>query len=87
MNTERRFYFANTPPAPQTSRSLGHALPAPRRAHVRWHGVLTVCALPSPASKEDCSSFFGWFTGTAAQSDFSCTFMSAVRFRAFADRS
>src|SRR6266852_1937008 len=48
----------------------------------------SVCALPSPASAEGCCpSLFGWFTGTTAQSDFSCTFMSAVRFMAFADRS
>jgi hypothetical protein len=47
----------------------------------------SVCALPSPASAEGCPSLFGWFTGTTAQSDFSCTFMSAVRFMAFADRS
>src|SRR6266436_2406109 len=48
----------------------------------------SVCALPSPASAEVCCpSLFGWFTGTTAQSDFSCTFMSAVRFMAFADRS
>src|SRR5712664_3056581 len=48
----------------------------------------SVCALPSPASAEGCCpSLFGWFTGTTAQSDFSCTFMSAVRFTAFADRS
>src|SRR5260370_15202099 len=47
-----------------------------------------VCALPSPASAEGCCpSLFGWFTGTTAQSDFSCTFMSAMRFMAFADRS
>src|ERR1700680_292514 len=47
-----------------------------------------VCALPSPASAEGCCpSLFGWFTGTTTQSDFSCTFMSAVRFMAFADRS
>src|SRR5499427_7887701 len=47
-----------------------------------------VCALPSPASAEGCCpSLFGWFTSTTAQSDFSCTFMSAVRFMAFADRS
>src|SRR5208337_5289084 len=46
-----------------------------------------VCALPSPASAEGCPSLFGWFTGTTAQSDFSRTFMSAVRFMAFADRS
>src|SRR6266849_2175792 len=47
-----------------------------------------VRALPSPASAEGCCpSLFGWFTGTTAQSDFSCTFMSAVRFLAFADRS
>src|SRR2546422_10608976 len=46
-----------------------------------------VCALPSPASAEACASLFHWFTGTTAQSDFSCTFASAVRFMAFADRS
>src|SRR5450756_1892328 len=45
------------------------------------------CALPSPASAEACPSLFGWFTGTTAQSDFPCTFASAVRFMAFADRS
>src|SRR6266571_8266443 len=47
----------------------------------------SVCALPSPASAEGCPSLFGWFTGTTAQSDFSCTCTSAVRFMAFADRS
>jgi hypothetical protein len=55
-----------------------------------WDGTMfsSVCALPSPASAEGCCpSLFGWFTGTTAQSDFSCTFMSAVRFMAFADRS
>src|SRR5260370_2627800 len=46
----------------------------------------SVCALPSPASAEGFPSLFGWFTGTTAQSDFFCTFMSAVRFMAFADR-
>ena len=46
-----------------------------------------VCALPSPASAEACASLFDRFTGTTAQSDFSCTYMSAVRFMAFADRS
>src|ERR1700681_2970088 len=47
----------------------------------------SVCALPSPASAEGCCpSLFGWFTGTTAQSDFSRTFVSAVRFMAFADR-
>src|SRR6184192_478448 len=46
-----------------------------------------VCALPSPASAEACASLFDWFTGTTAQSDFSSTCMSAVRFMAFADRS
>src|ERR1044071_1668727 len=43
-----------------------------------------VCALPSPQA---CASLFDRFTGTTAQSDFSCTCMSAVRFMAFADRS
>src|ERR1035441_10777697 len=46
-----------------------------------------VCALPSPASAEGCPPLFGWFTGTTAQSDFSGTYMSAVRLVAFADRS
>src|SRR5215469_7605909 len=46
-----------------------------------------VCALPSPASAEASAPLFGWFTGTTPQSDFSCTFMSAVRFMAFANRS
>src|SRR5215470_15246255 len=46
-----------------------------------------VRALPSPASAEACASLFVWFTGTTAQSDFSCPFASAVRFMAFADRS
>src|SRR5713101_7876949 len=45
-----------------------------------------VCALPSPASAEGCPPLFGWFTGSTAQSDFSGTCMSAVRFVAFADR-
>jgi hypothetical protein len=45
------------------------------------------CALPSPTSAKACASLFGWFTGTTAQSDFSRTFVSAVRFLAFADRS
>src|SRR5258708_10099931 len=42
---------------------------------------------PQPPPKACCPSLFGWFTGTTTQSDFSCTFMSAVRFMAFADRS
>src|SRR5437764_14813912 len=46
-----------------------------------------VCALPSPDSAEACASLFDRFTGTTAQSDFSCTCMSAVWFMAFADRS
>src|SRR5260370_20783235 len=46
----------------------------------------TASALPSSASAEGCPSLFGWFTGTTAQSDFSSTYMSAVRFMAFADR-
>src|SRR6266849_6593038 len=45
-----------------------------------------VCALASPASAEGCPPLFGWFTGSTAQSDFSRTCMSAVRFVAFADR-
>ena len=46
-----------------------------------------VCALPSPASADACASLFHRFTGTTAQSDFSCTFTSAFRFMAFTDRS
>jgi len=46
-----------------------------------------VCALPSPDPAEACASLFDRFTGTTAQSDFSGTCMSAVRFMAFADRS
>jgi hypothetical protein len=44
------------------------------------------CALPSPTSAEGCPSLFGWFTGSTAQSDFSNTCTSALRFMAFADR-
>jgi len=47
----------------------------------------SVCTLPSPTSAEGFPSLFGWFTGTTAQSDFSSTCMSAVRFMTFADRS
>src|ERR1019366_7900954 len=46
-----------------------------------------VCALPSPISAEDCSSLFDGFTGTMAQSDSSDTCLSAVRHKAFSDRS
>ena len=42
---------------------------------------------PPQTSAEGFPPLFGWFTGTTAQSDFSCTFTSAVRFMAFADRS
>src|SRR5271170_7248543 len=45
-----------------------------------------VCALPSPSSAKGCPSLFGWLTGSTAQSDFSTTCVSAVRFMAFADR-
>src|SRR5215469_13571415 len=41
---------------------------------------------PQPPPKTYCPSLCGWFTGTTAQSDFSCTCVSAVRFMAFADR-
>ena len=41
---------------------------------------------PPPASAGSCLPLFGRFTGTTAQSDFSSTCMSAVRFMAFADR-
>src|ERR1019366_9096766 len=44
------------------------------------------CALPSPTSAEGFPSLFGRFTGTMAQSDFSSTCMSALRFMAFSDR-
>jgi hypothetical protein len=45
------------------------------------------CALPSPTSAEDCSSLFGWFIGTTAQSDSSGACMPALWLWAFADRS
>jgi hypothetical protein len=48
--------------------------------------LLSLCP-SSPDSAEACASLFDWFTATTAQSDFSCTYMSAVRFMAFADRS
>jgi len=46
----------------------------------------STCALPSPASAGSCLPLFGRFTGSTAQSDFSSTYTSAVRFMAFADR-
>src|SRR5260370_35999120 len=45
-----------------------------------------VCAIPSPVSAEGCPPLVGWLTGSTAQSDFSGTYMSAVRLVAFADR-
>src|SRR5882724_3862420 len=70
---------------PHTVQPLGHALPALCRVHVRLSDVLPrLC--PSPASAESCPPLFGWFTGSTAQSDFSGTYMSAVRLVAFADR-
>jgi len=45
------------------------------------------CALPSPTSAEDCSSLFGWFIGTTAQSDSSGACMLALWLWAFANRS
>ena len=59
---------------------------------VPWNSMVLVVAqhnLAKPCTDraEDRSSLFDWFTGTTAQSDFSCTFTSAVRFMAFADRS
>ena len=62
-------------------------IPALSRVHVTRRMFSTIHALSSPTSAEDCSSLFGRFTGITAQSDFSCTCMSAVRFMAFADRS
>src|SRR5207237_2692192 len=41
---------------------------------------------PQPPA-DACASLFHRFTGTTAQSDFSCTFTSAFRFMAFTDRS
>src|SRR6266481_4595286 len=46
-----------------------------------------VSGFPSPTSAEGRPSLFGWFIGTTAKSDCSCTFTSAVWFMAFADRS
>src|SRR5450432_2789606 len=44
-------------------------------------------ALPSPTAAEDCSSLFGWFIGTTAQSDSSGACMLALWLWAFANRS
>src|SRR5882724_4019183 len=71
---------------PHTVQPLGHALPALCRVHVRLSDVLPRLCPPSPASAESCPPLFGWFTGSTAQSDFSGTYMSAVRLVAFADR-
>src|ERR1035441_691504 len=46
-----------------------------------------VRALPSPTSAEDCSSLFGGFIGTTAQSDSSGACMLALWLWAFANRS
>ena len=51
-----------------------------------WTMFSLVRALPSPTSAEDCSSLFGWFIGTTAQSDPSGACMSALRLWAFANR-
>ena len=40
-----------------------------------------------PTSAEACASLFSWFTGTTPRSDSSPAFTSALRPRAFADRS
>jgi len=71
---------------PQTAHSLGHPVPALSQEHVGLNDVLHDLSLPSTASAEGFPPLFGWFTGTMAQSDFSSTYMSAVRFMAFADR-
>jgi hypothetical protein len=44
-------------------------------------------AIALAPSDQMLDGVFGWFTDITAQSDFSGTFMSAVRFMAFADRS
>src|SRR6266498_3563694 len=46
-----------------------------------------VRALSSPASAGNDSPFFGWFIGNTARSDPSSTYMSALWFITFADRS
>ena len=40
----------------------------------------SICALPSPSSAEASTCLFDRFTGTTAQSDFSCTCTPTVRF-------
>jgi hypothetical protein len=61
-------------------------VPALCREHVTPEMFFTTHALPSPTSAEGCPPLFGWFTGNTAQSDFSSTCMSALRFMAFSDR-
>jgi hypothetical protein len=43
--------------------------------------------LPSPTSASGCPPLFGWFIGTIPESDSSETCLSAVRRKAFSDRS
>ena len=70
-----------------TVQSLGHALPrSVSGACVTDRCSPSSAPFPPHASAAAFAALFGWFTGTTAQSDFSCTCMSAVRLLAFADR-
>jgi len=72
---------------PHTVQSLGHACPALYRVHVRLNDVLLSLCPSLPGLRGRLPFFVRLVTSTTAQSDFSCTFTSAVRFMAFADRS
>ena len=84
MNCSCLFFFAacRTPLNPWDTRS-------PLCVGLVLDGTMfsLACALPSPTSAEDCSSLFGWFIGTTAQSDSSGACMPALWLWAFADRS
>ncbi len=69
-----------------TVQSLGHAFPALCREHVWLRDVLLHLRPSLPNLRRSFYFLVGWFTGTTAQSDFSNTYMSALRLAAFADR-
>src|SRR5437588_3469506 len=71
---------------PHSIQSLGHAVPALCRVHVRLNDVLPRLCPSLPSLRRKATFLVRLFTGTAAQSDFSSTCMSAVRLGAFADR-
>src|SRR5205807_6961869 len=74
-----RSCFLSFASLPHTVQPLGHALPALCRVHVRLSDVLPRQCPFLPSLRKGCPPLFGWFTGNTTQSDFSGTYMSAVR--------